>query len=110
MAWCLTVQVAMNQAVEVLAAPVPEETWDRLAECESHGQWDYDPETADWGLRLFQGGLQFQPSTWDTFAPEGFPHDAHLASRAEQIAVAERVLDAQGWGAWPVCSLKLGLR
>lgn len=94
--------------------------WDRLADCES-GDWDRHgapvPGTARWDLRpgehIFEGGLQFHPDTWDAFAPgvlDAAPAAAYEASRTEQIAVAEAVLDAQGWGAWPVCSRKLGLR
>ena len=52
----------------------------------------------------FQDGTA---STWRSFGGSGMPHQA---SRTEQIAVAERVLDAQGWKAWPACSRKLGLR
>lgn len=112
MAWCLTVQVqqfqaAMDRVAEVI---LDETVWDRLAECESHGEWDYDPTTADWGSRLFQGGLQFKPSTWEAYAPAAFPDVAYAASREQQIQVAERVLEEQGWVAWPACSRKLGLR
>lgn len=95
--------------VSLPAVPAPT-VWDDLAACESHGEWDYDPATATWGNRLFSGGLQFLPATWAAFAPDGFPGQAHEASREQQIAVAERVLDAQGWVAWPACSKRLGLR
>ncbi|MBW3619165.1 MAG: transglycosylase family protein [Actinobacteria bacterium] len=94
--------------------------WDRLADCES-GAWDRDrqpvPGTATWdyGLRpsedgFFEGGLQFHPVTWDEFRDPDMPDHAGRASRAQQIAIAERVLEAQGWEAWPVCSRKLGYR
>jgi len=76
-------------------------TWDRLAQCESGGDWSTNTGNG------FSGGLQFTPSTWKAFGGEGSPKNA---SRAEQIAVAERVLDEQGWSAWPACSKKLGLR
>jgi hypothetical protein len=55
----------------------------------------------------FSGGLQFTPSTWRAYGGQG---DAHTATRAQQITVAERVLADQGWAAWPACSAKLGLR
>lgn len=84
--------------------------WDRLADCESGGEWHYDPATATWGSRHFEGGLQFEPSTWDAYRPDGFPDAAHAATPAQQIAVAERVLSEQGWGAWPHCSRQMGLR
>ncbi|MGW6172108.1 transglycosylase family protein [Arthrobacter sp. NPDC055138] len=75
-------------------------TWDALAECESGGSWSTNTGNG------FSGGLQFTPSTW---AAHGGSGSAENASRAEQIAVAEKVLDNQGWGAWPACSSKLGL-
>ncbi|WP_245585716.1 transglycosylase family protein [Pseudonocardia asaccharolytica] len=76
-------------------------TWDRLAQCESSGNWNINTGNG------FAGGLQFTPSTWRAFGGTGL---AQNASREQQIAVAERVLTAQGWGAWPACSRKLGLR
>jgi LysM repeat protein len=74
--------------------------WDKLAQCESSGNWAINTGNG------FSGGLQFTPSTWRAFGGEGRAHDA---SRVEQIIVAERVLAKQGWGAWPACSRKLGL-
>jgi len=75
--------------------------WDKLAQCESTGNWSINTGNG------FSGGLQFTKSTWRAFGGEGL---AHQASREEQIIVAERVLAQQGWGAWPACSRKLGLR
>ena len=75
--------------------------WDKLAQCESTGNWSINTGNG------FSGGLQFTKSTWRAFGGEGL---AHQASREEQIVVAERVLAQQGWGAWPACSRKLGLR
>lgn len=89
--------------------------WDRLADCES-GEWTGDggfvQGSANWSATAgtFEGGLQFHPGTWDGFKDPGMPAAAYEASRAQQVAIAERVLDAQGWKAWPVCSRKLGLR
>jgi resuscitation-promoting factor RpfA len=74
--------------------------WDRLAQCESTGNWNINTGNG------FSGGLQFTPSTWRAFGGAGV---AHRATREQQIAVAERVLAEQGWGAWPACSRKLGL-
>jgi LysM repeat protein len=74
-------------------------TWDRLAQCESGGRWNIDTGNG------FSGGLQFTASTWKAYGGTG---SAHNASREEQIAVAERVLAGQGWGAWPSCSRKVG--
>jgi len=74
--------------------------WDKLAQCESSGNWAINTGNG------FSGGLQFTPSTWRAFGGGGRAQDA---SRVEQIVVAERVLAKQGWGAWPACSRKLGL-
>jgi resuscitation-promoting factor RpfA len=82
------------------AAPAPG-VWDRLAQCESSGNWQTNTGNG------FYGGLQFTMSTWRGFGGTGMPHHA---SRAQQIAVAQRVLATQGWKAWPACSSKLGLR
>ncbi len=77
--------------------------WDRLARCESGGDWASTAGT-------FEGGLQFHPSTWDAHKPAGYPNHAYQATRTQQILVAKRVLADQGWAAWPACSRKLGLR
>lgn len=78
-------------------------TWDQLAQCESGGNWHINTGNG------FYGGLQFTNSTWDAFGGDKYAPRADQASRAEQISVAEKVLDAQGWGAWPSCSSQLGL-
>jgi resuscitation-promoting factor RpfA len=83
------------------ANAAPAGVWDKLAMCESSGNWAANTGNG------FSGGLQFTPSTWRAFGGAG---NAHTASREQQIAVAERVLAGQGWGAWPACSAKLGLR
>jgi len=75
-------------------------TWDALAQCESSGNWAANTGNG------FSGGLQFTQSTWAAYGGSG---SAANASRAEQIAVAERVQAGQGWGAWPACSAQLGL-
>ncbi len=75
-------------------------TWDRVAACESGGNWSISTGNG------FSGGLQFTPSTWAAYGGQG---SAAGASRSAQIAVAERVLAGQGPGAWPVCSKKAGL-
>jgi uncharacterized protein YabE (DUF348 family) len=75
--------------------------WDRLAQCESGGNWHINTGNG------YYGGLQFNLQTWRAYGGSGYPHQN---SREAQIAVAERVQQAQGWGAWPSCSSKLGLR
>mgnify|MGYP000017534967 FL=1 len=84
----------------VPAQAAPESDWDKLAQCESSGNWAIDSGNG------FYGGLQFTQSTWSSFGGTGQPQDA---SREQQIAVAENVLAGQGWGAWPACSSRLGL-
>ena len=74
--------------------------WDRLAECESGGNWSINTGNG------FYGGLQFTLSTWRAYGGTGMPHEA---TREEQIAVAKRVQADQGWGAWPACTAKLGI-
>lgn len=86
------------------ASAAPDSVWDRLAQCESSGRWDYN------GSSGYDGGLQFSLRTWTGFGGGEFARYAYQASRTEQIVVAERVLAAQGWGAWPACSRKLGIR
>ena len=75
-------------------------TWDQLAQCESGGNWAINTGNG------YYGGLQFNLGTWQANGGSGNPASA---SREAQIAVAERVLASQGWGAWPACSAKLGL-
>lgn len=75
-------------------------TWDQLAQCESGGNWAINTGNG------YYGGLQFNLGTWQANGGAGNPASA---SREAQIAVAERVLASQGWGAWPACSAQLGL-
>ncbi|MEU2790486.1 transglycosylase family protein [Streptomyces sp. NPDC007100] len=95
---------AMNMAAEGPAEARSGATWDRLAQCESGGNWRADTGNG------FSGGLQFAHSTWRSFGGGRYASRASRASRAQQIRVAERVLARQGWGAWPACSARLGLR
>ena len=82
--------------------------WDVLARCEASGRWDAEGVVD--GRVVHRGGLQFTDTTWDAFRPAEFPELASDATREQQIHVAERVLARQGWGAWPTCSARLGLR
>jgi resuscitation-promoting factor RpfA len=79
-------------------------TWNRLAHCESSGRWHINTGNG------YYGGLQFSRSTWRAYGGRKFAHNAHRATKAEQIRVAERVRRHQGWRAWPYCSRRLGLR
>lgn len=94
---------AISAGFAPLASAAPDSDWDRLAQCESSGNWAIDTGNG------YQGGLQFAPSTWAAYGGTAYAPSANLATREEQIVVAERVLAAQGWGAWPACSAALGL-
>ncbi|KJK57090.1 LysM peptidoglycan-binding domain-containing protein [Saccharothrix sp. ST-888] len=78
-------------------------TWDRVAECESGGDWSINTGNG------FYGGLQFTSSTWKAYGGGQYAGQANQASKGQQIAVAEKVLASQGPGAWPVCSVNAGL-
>jgi nucleoid-associated protein YgaU len=82
----------------------PASTWDRVAACESGGNWSANTGNG------YYGGLQFSPHTWAAYGGARYASRADLASRGQQIAVAEAVLANQGPGAWPVCSVRAGLR
>jgi uncharacterized protein YabE (DUF348 family) len=75
--------------------------WDRLAKCESGGNWSINTGNG------YYGGLQFSASTWRAYGGSGLPHQN---SRGQQIAIAQKLQAAAGWGQWPACSRKLGLR
>ncbi|MGQ7295761.1 LysM peptidoglycan-binding domain-containing protein [Quadrisphaera sp. KR29] len=97
------VAVAPVVAVAAPASAASGDTWNRLAQCESTGNWKINTGNG------YYGGLQFSASTWKGFGGGQYASRADLASREQQIATAEKVLAAQGWGAWPACSRKLGL-
>lgn len=78
-------------------------TWDRVAECESGGMW-----SADLGNGYY-GGLQFSQETWSAYGGDAFAERADLASRSQQISVAEKVLADKGPQAWPSCAVISGL-
>jgi nucleoid-associated protein YgaU len=77
--------------------------WDRVAQCESGGNWTINTGNG------FYGGVQFAAGTWKAYGGKTYASQAHQASKAEQIAIARRVLAGQGPGAWPVCSRRAGL-
>ncbi|MFF7198090.1 transglycosylase family protein [Streptomyces sp. NPDC008079] len=80
-----------------------ESTWDKVANCESSGNWQINTGNG------YYGGLQFASSTWKSFGGTAYAPRADLATKNQQIAVAEKVLHSQGPGAWPVCSVRAGL-
>ena len=90
-----------------LAGAVPAEAassvWDKVAQCESGGNWKINTGNG------FYGGVQFAAGTWKAYGGKTYASQAHLATKAEQIAIARRVLAGQGPGAWPTCGRRAGL-
>jgi hypothetical protein len=79
--------------------------WDRLAQCESAGQWHINTGNG------YYGGVQFAQSTWEAMGGLKFAARADLATREQQITIAEKTLAVSSWAQqWPYCSRKLGLR
>ncbi|GAA4545211.1 transglycosylase family protein [Mycobacterium paraffinicum] len=79
------------------AAAATDGEWDQVARCESGGNWGINTGNG------YHGGVQFSSSTWASHGGGQYAPSAELATRDQQIAVAERVLATQGRGAWPVC-------
>jgi resuscitation-promoting factor RpfA len=84
-------------ALAAHAAAAPDSEWDRVASCESGGNWGINTGNG------YHGGLQFSQGTWSSHGGGEYATSANQATRDQQIAVAERVLASQGRGAWPVC-------
>ena len=92
-----TIGVVAGAAALALAGPAaaaPDSTWDAVAQCESSGNWSINTGNG------YYGGLQFSQSTWNAFGGQQYASRADLATRDEQIAIAEKTLAGQGWGAW----------
>ena len=70
-------------------------TWDAVAQCESGGNWSINTGNG------YYGGLQFSQSSWAAHGGTQYAPRADQATKAQQIAIAEKVLDMQGQGAWP---------
>ena len=98
---------AAAAALTGIAAPqataAPDSDWDKLAQCESGGNWAINTGNG------YYGGLQFSYGTWLAYGGGEFAPTANLATREQQIIIAERTLAGQGWGAWPACSARHGL-
>lgn len=96
---CLSAAAAIGTAV--LAAPsagaAPSGAWEQVAACESGGNWSVNTGNG------YYGGLQFNAQTWSGYGGDAYAPTADQASKEQQIAVAEKVLAAQGAGAWPNC-------
>lgn len=98
------VTVPLVLAAPAEAGPARQNPWDRIAQCESGGNWSANTGNG------YYGGLQFNPATWTSYGGGAYAGTANHATRSQQIAIAEKVLRAQGWKAWPSCSRKVGVR
>ena len=96
----LTLGIALSSALPAQAATT---VWDKVAKCESGNRWHISTGNG------YYGGLQFSSQTWKGFGGRKYGSQAHKATKAEQIAIARRVLAVQGPGAWPTCSRRAGL-
>ena len=88
----------------VPAQAAPTRAWDRIARCESGGNWHINTHNG------YYGGLQISRSTWRAYHGARYASLPHRATKREQIRVAEKIKRGQGWGAWPTCSRRAGLR
>jgi len=86
----------------VPATAAPDDIWSAVAQCESGNNWQINTGNG------YYGGLQFSQSTWEFFGGLDYAPRADLATKEEQIIIAEKTLARQGWGAWPSCSVKAG--
>ncbi|WP_431046630.1 transglycosylase family protein [Streptomyces sp. P1-3] len=85
------------------AAAASADIWERVAACESGGNWSSNTGNGHYG------GLQFSQATWEAYGGTRFAARADLATKSQQIVIAEAVLGRQGPGAWPTCSVRAGL-
>lgn len=76
--------------------------WSQLAACESGG----NPSIVS-SNGLYHGLYQFSVGTWQAMGGSGLPSQA---SAGEQLKRAKKLQAQSGWGQWPACSAKLGLR
>ncbi|WP_055564752.1 transglycosylase family protein [Streptomyces atriruber] len=95
--------MALPLTVAGTAGAADVDTWNKVAACESGNNWSINTGNG------YFGGLQFKQSTWEAYGGTAYASRADRAAKDQQIAVAEKVLDAQGPGAWPACGPKAGL-
>lgn len=98
-----TATVGTIASAQGASAATTSSVWDAVAQCESGGNWSINTGNG------FYGGLQFTTQTWNGFGGGKYAPNAHQATKAQQIEIAQKVLATQGPGAWPVCSQKAGL-
>lgn len=98
-----TVATALTVGAGSRASAATVTTWDKVADCESSGNWKINTGNG------YYGGLQFSQSTWAAYGGTRYAPRADLATKREQILVAEKTLAGQGPGAWPVCGARAGL-
>ena len=97
------VEFANLPEIEAELHPVSElrnrhpERWEEIAWCESGRRWDL---VATNRTGTYGGGLMIRHNVWRAYGGTEFAPTANLASKAEQIEVAERILDDVGWKAW----------
>ncbi|WP_432104040.1 transglycosylase family protein [Streptomyces sp. bgisy091] len=96
--------IALPLLTAASAGAASTDVWEKVAACESTGDWHINTGNG------YYGGLQFTRSTWAAYGGTSYAARADLATKDQQIAVAEKVLEGQGPGAWPTCSVRAGLK
>jgi resuscitation-promoting factor RpfA len=101
--------VTAAAAAPVVAVTAPSHAttigaWDRLAQCESSGRWHINTGNG------YYGGLQISAGTWRGYGGGRYAALPSRATKLQQIRIGERIRQGQGWAAWPVCSVRVGLR
>ncbi|MFF1838153.1 transglycosylase family protein [Streptomyces sp. NPDC058231] len=95
--------IAIPLLTAASAGAATADVWEKVAACESTGNWHINSGNG------YFGGLQFTRSTWEAYGGTRYAPRADLATREQQTAIAEKVLEGQGPGAWPTCSTRAGL-
>ena len=101
---CTVAPVSVGVATAAPSEAATLAQWDRLAQCESGRRWHINTGNG------YYGGLQISSSTWRAYGGRKFAYQANRATRLQQIRIAERIKNGQGWGAWGACSYRAGLR
>ncbi|MFF4243124.1 peptidoglycan DD-metalloendopeptidase family protein [Streptomyces sp. NPDC001822] len=95
--------IALPLLTAASAGAASTDVWEKVAACEATENWHINTGNGHYG------GLQFTRSTWAAYGGTAYAPRADLATKGQQIAIAEKVLDGQGPGAWPTCSVRAGL-